>query len=103
MGLTNNELQIETKDHSLRIENGEDILNAPANTAFTVPVANVIASASASENTENINSCAFAAAKTGKYIYPSDSTQAQRLSTGKRCFSSIAEGEKAGLTLWQKK
>ncbi|MFN7160594.1 MAG: hypothetical protein ACK4NC_03220 [Candidatus Gracilibacteria bacterium] len=102
LGLENNQLQIETKDHSIRIENGEDILNAPANTPFTVPIANILAS-SDSPAALPASSCAYAAAKTGKYLYSAESTQAQRLSASKRCFASIAEGEKAGLVLWEKK
>lgn len=100
LGLTNNELQIETTAHSLRIENGESILTAPPESSFTIPIAHVIATTA----TSNVAApCAYAAAKTGKYLYPAESSQAKRLSDSKRCFTSIEEGEKAGLSLWKSK
>lgn len=98
--ITDRELSLETLDHSLRIENGKNIHNAPPNTTFTVPINVTLSSAQSSPQKAT---CNFVAAKTGKYLYPADSTQAKKLSSTKRCFSSSVEGEKEGLILWDKK
>lgn len=102
LSLTEHKLSIETTDHTIRIENGENIYNAPPNSPFTLTVATVLAEENTSSSTENAT-CSFVAGKTGKYLYSAESTQAKKLSSSKRCFANLAEGEKAGLILWNKK
>jgi len=100
LGKKENVLSLETGPLGIRIENGSEILSAPAHTAFSLTVANELVN----DAKNNLSTpCAFVASATGKYLYAGDSAKGKNISKGKRCFASREEGEKANLTFYETK
>lgn len=93
-------LSLETGQLGIRIENGSEILSAPAQTAFSITIANDLVT----DIGNNLSTpCSYVASSTGKYLYEGDSAKGKNLGKGKKCFTSLEEGQKAGLTLYETK
>lgn len=105
-GYSDSELVLHTDKIGLRIAMDDQVLSAPPDTSFRLPLAAdlKIATAATGSGTATAASpqtCAFVAGTTGKYVYPADDSRGKRLKNP-RCFSTQQEGIAAGLLVPEK-
>lgn len=90
-----------TQQHGIRIEQGEEIYNAPPMSTFRLHLSG---SGSLVENTEAVQDlnqpCNFIASETGKIAYPAGSNQANRI-VHKKCYTSEEAALAAGLRMYE--
>lgn len=104
-GYSDTEMVWKTGPIGLRFILGEDILSAPPETLFRLPLPLALKEEQASSSTgtelPGADNCPFVAGTTGKYVYPQDDARAKRLKT-RRCFANQEEALAAGLLVPEK-
>ncbi len=100
-GINQQQLVMSTKEIPIRIMYGDTAYNAPSNSEFQLYLSSTGATIPEGDPELLNTPCIYIGAKTGKYIYEAESSQAARIKNGK-CFATIADGEEAGYTLYDK-